>query len=87
MTEPSEPTFTTNLPPLTVGASIPANTIRFMNTECGTVAEISPDGIMRFTVEATDANAAKFVECIEKFLNLRLAGIKVHAHATTANGR
>lgn len=41
------------------------------------VASISSDGIMRFTVDATDANAAKFVECIENVIGRRLTGVEV----------
>lgn len=77
MTDHAPLEFTANNPPLTIGTFTPPNTIRFMNSTSEKVAEIGPDGIMRFTVEATDANAAKFVECIERFINMRLAGIKV----------
>jgi hypothetical protein len=41
------------------------------------VAKISADGVMRFTVDANDENAAKFVECIENFIGRRLTGIEV----------
>jgi len=38
------------------------------------VARISPDGILSFTVEASDENAAKF---IENLIKRRLTGLDV----------
>lgn len=59
---------------------IPQKTIIFRiesSSEPSEVARISPDGIMRFTVEANDENAARFVECIERLFGERLAGVDV----------
>lgn len=42
------------------------------------IASISAEGIMRFSIDANDENAAKFVECIEKYVAGRqLTGIEV----------
>lgn len=41
------------------------------------LARITPDGIMHFTVDATDENAAKFVALIEGFTGKKLKGIDV----------
>lgn len=55
------------------------NTIKFYidygKTE---VARIDSDGIMRFTVDATDENAKQFVELIEQVFNRRLTGVDVN---------
>jgi hypothetical protein len=47
------------------------------------VARIGPDGIMRFSVEANDENAARFVECIEMYIGRRLAGVTVDVQTST----
>ena len=47
------------------------------------VARIGSDGIMRFTVEANDENAAKFVECIELVIGRRLSGVYVSKASAT----
>ncbi len=62
--------------PAVLNTSLPPNAIAF-NTGAGEVARISPDGIMRFAVEANDENAARFVECIEGFIKKRLTGVDV----------
>ena len=41
------------------------------------VARISPDGILRFTVEASDENALRFIECMERVFVSRLTGLDV----------
>jgi hypothetical protein len=56
--------------------SLPPNLYSF-GTGSGEVARISQDGIMRFTVEANDENAARFVKCIEGIIKTRLTGIEV----------
>lgn len=80
MTEPSEPTFTLQHPPigsLPVDRSLPRNTIEFRNELQHPIATITPDGIMHFTVDPTDENAAAFINCIETFLSTRINGIVV----------
>ena len=62
--------------PAVLNTSLPPNTITFI-TGSGEVARISPDGVMRFTIEANDENAARFVECIEGLIKRRLTGIEV----------
>ncbi len=54
----------------------PANFFSF-NSPGREVARIDADGIMRFTVEANDENAAKFVACIENFIGRKLTGVEV----------
>ena len=51
--------------------------LRFFEVNAQPVAVIGSDGIMRFKVDATDENAKRFVECIEKLIGRRLAGIEV----------
>lgn len=82
MTEPSEPTFTLQHPPIgsVIDTSIPPNTVEFRDSECTVLAHITPDGIMHFTVDPTDQNAAKFINCIETFLSIRINGIVVKGH-------
>lgn len=52
----------------------PTPEIRFFSDN-QTIATISKDGVMRFAVEASDENAAKFIECIERVFNRRLTGV------------
>ena len=63
---------------LTVKASDMAltNTVTFAS-HGKEVARISPDGILRFTVEASDENALRFIECMESVFVSRLTGIDV----------
>lgn len=83
MTEPSEPTFTLQHPPIgsVIDTSIPRNTVEFRDSEFTLLAQITPDGIMHFTVDPTDENATKFIRCIETFLSTRINGIVVKGHA------
>ena len=53
------------------------NTIHFYSDVNKEICRIGPDGIMRFAVDASDENAAKFVECIENHLKVRLTGLQV----------
>jgi hypothetical protein len=89
MTEPSEPTFTLQNPTigtdLAIGESLQRNTIHFLNEANGQVAMITPDGIMHFTVDPTDENAAAFIDCIETFLSTRINGIVVKGAKTPAD--
>ena len=82
MTENEQPTFTLQHLPIgyAIEASIPPNTIEFSDSECTVLARITPDGIMHFTVDPTDENAAKFIDCIETFLSTRINGIVVKGH-------
>jgi hypothetical protein len=43
-----------------------SSVITFQNPE--PVARITPDGVMHFTVEASDENAKRFIECIDRML-------------------
>lgn len=49
---------------------------RFTANTNQTVAFIGTDGIMRFTVDASDENARNFVECIERCISRRLTGME-----------
>lgn len=51
------------------------NTITFNNAN-NVTATISPDGILRFNIEANDENALQFIECIERVLDTRITAIK-----------
>lgn len=84
MTEPSEPTFTLGTD-LAIGASLQRNTIEFRNEWQGPIAMITPDGIMHFSVDPTDENAAAFIGCIETFLSTRINGIVVKGAKTPAD--
>lgn len=52
------------------------NTFRF-HGDNQVLAQITPDGILHFTVDATDENAAKFVALIEGLIGKKLKGIDV----------
>ncbi len=43
----------------------------------GEVARIDADGIMRFSIDANDENAAKFIACIEAVIGRRVTGVVV----------
>lgn len=81
MTEPAPVEFNTELPVVPIGASLEPNTIRFLSQSCNEVARIGSDGIMRFTVDPNDENAAQFINCIETFLSTRINGIVVKGHS------
>lgn len=55
--------------------SLPAGAVRFSNP--APVAYISPEGIMSFTVVATDENALAFIELMERVFERRLTGLNV----------
>lgn len=82
MTEPAQPTFTLQHPPIgsVIDPDLPPNTVRFSDSAFNELARITPDGIMHFTVDPTDENAAKFINCIETFLSTRINGIAVKGH-------
>ena len=69
------------LSPLRYDDSLLENTIVFSNMN-GQLAEISPEGILRFTIEANDENAEKFIKCIESALQIRLTGLDVTKHGS-----
>ena len=60
---------------------LPPNVIAF-NSNRGEVARIDADGIMRFTVDASDENAARFIACIETVIGRRVTGIVVDSKDT-----
>lgn len=49
----------------------------FFSEPATVLAQITHDGILHFTVDPTDENAAKFIDCIETFLSTRINGIVV----------
>lgn len=55
---------------------LPPNVMTF-NSNQGEVARIDADGIMRFTIDANDENAANFIACIETCIGRRVTGIVV----------
>lgn len=57
-------------------SSLPDNTIQF-NSAIGEVARIDADGIMHFTVSASDENALLFIDCIQRSTKTRLNGINI----------
>jgi len=71
-----EKTMTDQQSLLGVNPELPENTIASIH-QAGILARISDDGIMRFTVEANDENAAKFVASIENVIKRRITGIDV----------
>lgn len=61
--------------PLQIRSTVKAPTLSFGNDK--ELARITADGILKFTVEANDENALKFIECIEQAFARRLTGIEV----------
>lgn len=68
-------------PLLVRNMDLPPNVMAF-NSNRGEVARIDADGIMRFTVDASDENAARFIACIENFIGRRVTGIVVDSKDT-----
>ena len=57
---------------------LPPNIITFRQNYGQTeVARIDSDGIMRFSIDATDENAKLFVDLIEQLINKRLTGVDI----------
>lgn len=57
---------------------LPPNSFAFyQNYGQKEVARIGSDGIMRFSIDATDENAKRFVDLIEQLINRQLTGISV----------
>lgn len=57
---------------------LPPNSFAFyQNYGQKEVARIGPDGIMRFSIDATDENAKRFVDLIEQLVGRQLTGIDV----------
>lgn len=55
--------------------ALPMNNIVFHNH--GEIARVGKDGVLRFTVDANDENAAKFIACIETVIGRRVTGVSV----------
>ena len=72
----SEVKLLSDQPLLIRNMGLPPNVMTF-NANHGEVARIDADGIMRFTVDASDENAAKFIACIETVIGRRVTGIVV----------
>lgn len=87
MTENAQPNFTLQHPPIgsVIDLNLPPNTVRFSDSEFNVLAHITDDGIMHFTVDPTDENAAKFIDCIETFLATRINGIVAKGHHGTSD--
>jgi hypothetical protein len=51
--------------------------IMIFSSGSGEVARVTPEGVMKFSIEANDENALRFVECIERVIKKRLTGIDI----------
>ncbi len=51
--------------------------IMIFSSGSGEVARVTPAGVMKFSIEANDENALRFVECIERVIKKRLTGIDI----------
>jgi len=68
----------------TFKSELTPNQITFNNPE--PVAKITPDGVMHFTVDASDENAKRFIKCIDNMLTQMGRG-ELQSVSVTAENR